>query len=586
TTFTPGSPIIWELKQIQPSVNGTTLVFAIAPDYDLGFRPMNGLSGPFIPSAYYDKWSGSEICAWLNSSQASNSVDYSLASGGVSGYGFLEQAFNAQQQEAIVPFGTIETNGSQVYDVSQKVVLGTMDEFPSWMGNRTIYPDDRSFAFRYPGTTGNYSQMKASIDDLAHGVPSSETQTDHDVAIRPVIRVSLDAPLFNSGTIYNWSVWDYPKSAVYTQNAAAQPLEVKTARAIGTQVTIPRFEWFREGPDGIVTGDVSRSAICPVRTDQLGEFKYWCVVTQGATVIETTQKVVISVVKFQEPELPCSDCHTSDVRAYHPDSGCSICHQSGDWANPSRMLDGFIKFNLSCGLDENECHGSGSIHPWHTTNVEEQHKIQNEIDVEDPLTGAAGVEDWSTAVVSNSCGGNLFDTSCHATLSTDTLLHFGNMDLMGTHNDYAKAAVQGKTKIATQLTGSGCSACHSGDRKTTINRVDNPQINCGTCHHGANYFSSDETATVQCLRPVMPAPGSGRSGASAPQKSPASIMPQKQSAPLQASPNVIELTSDLLGEKPDAEPLEAGVAEPSTIELPRGIFTIAPLLDGSSLALP
>ncbi|MCL2491552.1 MAG: DUF6273 domain-containing protein [Coriobacteriia bacterium] len=587
-TFTPGTPIRWIVIDVDDVDDPSELILAIAPEYDLGYRPINGYSGPFPLLISYRQWADSEICAWLNSSRAANGVDYSLASGGVSGYGFLETAFSKLQQATLMPFGAVEgvPNSTVGYHVDQKVVLPSHAESMEHLlidEEYSTYPADRIWALRHPGDDKLYSLW--SMSNISPSTVSS-TQYDRNIAIRPVVHIDLEAGVFDTTRALpeEFIVYEQPQSAVYALGDVPADLMVAIAPSTLFDYAVTSMDWYtlgEKGPQIVASGTL---ALTP-STTVAGRHIYWLEMTVNGQLIKTTEAIV-SVCSPQAPKLPCSDCHTNNVRKLHTESNCTLCHaQVGagemNWT-AGRPENGFADFTISCGLTEDGCHGAYSFQPWHTEEILEKHDVFNEIEVGDPQSGLAKTISFQTAVVSNSCGGNPFDLSCHAYSSIVSGFYFGNMNLMTAHNDYAKAQKLGMARVVSAELGSaGCSACHSKDQARPL--ADEKDFNCSTCHTGGAYFAGS-VETSRCLEPDFTKPfltmeeRIAAKGGVVPVKAPA--------APTEVSLGIQKLVGGLLGIAPEGEPLKAGVTELPAPELPSGFFPVGSLLDGTGILSP
>jgi len=587
-----GTPLAWRVMSLYQD---RTAELVLAPGYDLGYRPVNGtLEGYYPPFVQYEHWAGSELCAWLNSSQSASGIDYSLDGGGVDGYGFLERAFSAEQRSVLLPYGTTETGiywGHFIqYPTNQKVVLPDMAEAMKWIpySNFMSYmPDNRDWFLRTPGFTFPYGLLTHT-----KAFQLNETSFRRDVAVRPLILVDLDADLFTSPPpVPEPIIYEQPKSVTYEKDATAEPLVVRADHGEPTFPMRRDYQWYRvEGGNNVMIVGAIHEEFTPP-TDVPGRFTYVCEVINnpvGNPLKVMSVPAIVSVTLPQDASLSCSDCHTTDVRKLHKDSGCSTCHTQlpSNWGGIVPE-DGFADFEISCGLEEIGCHGAGSANLWHGEDVLDQHKVHNEFEVGDYLSVLQIPPNIPFIIESNtfnSCGGGLFDRGCHVRDSVDTPFFFGSMNFMTAHIDFAEAQAAGITQIQSGLEGPGCSACHTAPNTRPLADLDITGINCHTCHNDEPYTAQ---GLVGCegAKAVIPASldAPSSAGSLAHQQS----HQQNNAAPItQISQNIQLLVGDLLGITSSSQPLEAGVLELPSPQLPRGFFPLGSFLDGSSLLLP
>jgi len=609
SAFVPGTPIPWYVVEVGEDDGVNYAILLIARDHDIGYRPANGFAGPYPLYANYRPWAGSELSAWLNSSRASNGVDYSLETGGAGAYGvaaeygFLERAFSKEQQQlALLPYGTTEMSiFGMEFDVDQKIVLLSEDDVYSWglfLDNQ--YPADRKWSVRDPldSVSGNFYTQGYGFRPSAGGLLNfSFSRSDEDIAVRPLIRINLDAEVFENawGKADQPIIIEQPKSATYALGDSIEDLKVD-ARVEDTG-TILSYQWYRE--DGSLIEDATDPEFTPdVEPGETGRFVYYCEVTNGNSDPARTIEAIISISGKQDAQLPCSDCHSSNVRKWHTgfnrgEGYCTTCHGNApeDWSDNDYPEDGFEGYLIGCGLGDNNCHGADSDQEWHGEDILTLHNTVNEVIEVDPETGVAKYPEVKLPIGINSCGGNEGDLQCHVRNSVDSPFSFGSMNLLTAHNDYAKAQESESSLVATEALGkSGCLACHETDGKKPIIAEGNEPVTCATCHQegdnsapNASYELSTQAGNPLHYKPSKAASdnlgGSGtRTGVM-----PATPSQQTIVEPVEASLGVQHLVNGLLGTTSNVEPLEAGVVEPPAPQLPRGSFPVGSILEGSNL---
>jgi len=599
--YMPGTPLPWRVM----ASGGGSAVLVLAPGYDLGYRPANGTmdhptGGPadkfYPPFDQYEHWAGSELCAWLNSSQAASGIDYSLDAGGVDGYGFLETAFSTEQQSVLLPYGTtdwVSYLDSPVYfPINQRVVLPSMTDALAWdyFNNYAGYmPNNRNWFLRTPG---RYIPYELDFHNNVYPVPQiGSTNSRLDIAVRPVIRIDLNADFFKSPMSSKTPepiIYGQPLSATHERDALAEPLTVLAEVGDNFVSTSLSYQWYCvEGGSGnpLLAGETSKEFIPP--TDTPGRFIYVCEVMANSTlgpVSVLSAPVIVSVAIPQSAGLQCRDCHTTHVRKLHKDSECTTCHTQAprDWAG-TVPEDRFINYQITCGLEESDCHGSGSANLWHGEDVFDSHRVHNKVRSGNNVSGAVqtDIEESSTF---NSCGGGRFDRGCHVRDNGYSPFVFGNMNLMTAHNDYAKAQQAGSTQIQSGLEGPGCNACHTTLDTRPLAGTGITNINCSTCHNGEPYTTFGLVGCEGAKAIILLSADASSSAGSLTQQQ---ADQQINAAPItQISQHIQQLVGGLLGITSEEQPLEAGVLELPSPDLPRGFFPLGSLLGGSNPLLP
>ena len=579
------------------------------PSQSLGIRRINRLETLVPRSDAYDKWAGSELAAWLNSSKKGpNGIDYSLTSGGVSGYGFLETAFSNDVINYVIE-GYDSTDDLQV-------VVPTLEELVDWdldVNAKTIS--------RNPGS-GLYG-LKAGKNPE----DSKEIAATGKGIVLPVIRVNLFEVSDESRDYHEEildefdpelpTIYSQPQSVSFSVEALQGMAPTQALAEVGAALASVdldeqeqyyedylTYQWYQRTvgqPEGVPVDTEAGAALLLEATgiEGAGRYVFFCEViheVEGKTSVVRTVDIVVSVGEIQSATLTCSDCHSSNTRKWHTafkdeDGGyCGTCHTqtSKDWSETRYPEDGFEGYKIGCGLGEARCHVE-----WHGEDVFAKHEVSHEVVVGDPLTGEAVTKEYAqlrakqkdaAPLVTNSCGGSVYGSACHAVGSQQSAFYFGSMNLLTAHNDYAKALTDidestDEDIYPEALGSSGCMACHEPDGGAPLakEREAGEKISCNTCHKAENGTYKAGNATLPCYVAV-------------PQKQQAADAPRRvtgqsvetTTTATQVSGLVRELTDDLLGVTPIAKPLEAGVSTPAPLELPKTSFPVGTLLDGTS----
>lgn len=181
-------------------------------------------------------------------------------------------------------------------------------------------------------------------------------------------------------------------------------------------------------------------------------------------------------------DVECTNCHLTNVAAEHmlrSEKSCSICHENlnqdasyKDVRYESDIRD-FVKAEsfATCGTLEDGCHAQ-DWHGFDKDRVQKAHTIPE-------------------GRKSRSCSGPAGDNAtCHSMASTESLFHFGDMDLASAHNDYWSA--QNETHVTNSLYDAttsklddvrGCTLCHNAE---SISSGTQKVSSCADCHNISN----------------------------------------------------------------------------------------------------
>ena len=623
-----GSRLLWEVVDVfHPMGNATFLTLRLDGVKHLGWRPAyrEETCVPYGTDPF-DKWLDSEIAAWLNSSQVANSadsIDYSLASGGIEGYGFLQTAFNTVIIDSVLfPL-----------DDNLRVSLPFRDSYGLMHIPNTILRD--------PGMSSAYSLQKwLGVDPMVRDLNIGE-----EGIVRPIIKVYINPgnpanPTWFTPTFWRApialdapTIYSQPRSASYRIGAVPVPMAKVGAGIESEDVGVPctadhqlLYQWYLRPADGTSPVPVNAETGTPIGSAnplpdatalkagsdlQPGRYVYFCEVTHAdgvkAPVSITTVDIVISIRKQQTAQVSCSDCHTSDVRKLHKEVAggqagfCNLCHQQAPqgWSGndsfevdervPAQSISSFANFNISCGTSVAACHSGGGGpddgKQWHGESmwtVYKKHDIAGpSITIGTPVDGSPVTKLYSEVRffspdnpprIANSCGGGIYSVGCHAPNSIESNFYFGGANLMATHNDYAKAQGSGGiAKVATTKLGSaGCKACHAKDARPSA------IAGCESCHKSS--AGVYEGMSPSCFKPAafrINQAADGRADLNP-------VAKAQLGLPTEISLDIQQLVGDLLGTTPESDPLQAGIVEAPPSELGAGTFPLGSLLGGNS----
>jgi hypothetical protein len=624
-SYKTGDRLVWRVVAIEPgvgtSLDSITLALESGSQYSkgksegLGLRPANRLETlpPFFVG--YDNWADSEVVAWLNSSPVGpNGIDFSLATGGVEGFGFLETAFNPEI------FGNVIVSFEKS-TAEQLIVLPLVADFADWdleVNDTSITRDFASTKYSLKSADGKdiktgdtgflYPVIKVNLTDI------DDMEADWFASTNK--RELLDAPtIFEQPLSKSFASGSRPASAYLAKVDAAIESYAGTAEKNYNKENL-LYQWYKGTtsnrskavPVDAKTGQVltapspsnDSATLAGSGITEVGRYVFFCDVIHvdgSETVRVSSVDVVISISDSQSVnELKCSQCHSSNVRKLHQDIDngqdgfCSLCHKKTpkSWdadALQDGFKDGFTDYYVSCGFEDVACHGSGEKAAgyggeWHGEDVLALHDVVNMVEVGDPDSGEAQLKDYVSLRdaldskplrVTNSCGGGVYGGGCHSLDSRDSRFYFGSMNLLTAHNDYATA--QGSTLVETDALGTaGCLACHDQEGGKPLVGI---AKTCDACHNKANgtYF---EDSKLPCYKPVRVG------GSETAARTVGTPNQQKVQEPAQASLGIQRLIGGLLGEPANVRPLEAGVLSLPSPELNRGFFPVGSLLDGTS----
>jgi hypothetical protein len=623
--LTAGQPLKWRVVAIESgtvvdgsatSEDAASLVLVL-DEGSLGIRPVNRFETcmPLQPLGN-DPWTQSELSAWLNSSATGpNGIDFSLGNNSIEGFGLLETAFSSEIIAILLPVSDTPAD--------QTVVVPLATEFLSWgieTPEATITRNAGIAPYTLQALTGTQlSNLK--VNETGRVVPVIRVNTAtlesaaNDYFESVSYKETLDVP-----TIYR-----QPVSVMTSISARASQSELASVGAAVESMSIEereaapehlKYQWYQliegasqpipvDASTGLATEDGQARPGSEAATlegsliTEVGRYVFYCQIIHDdgqARSGVNSAAIVISISASQEASLKCSDCHSSNIRTIHRgiegrEGGyCSVCHRRAPqgWADNRIPEKGFTDFNISCGLNDAECHGSSASAPWHGEDLQAEHAVSYRVEVGDPASGKAVKKEYAQLkaaqgdplfVAANSCSGGVYSTGCHALNSSESSFYFGAMNLMTVHNDYAKAQATGGALVRTKALGSsGCTVCHEMDRRPDPIK----DRDCSSCHVKGNgsYFEQAATASngSACFKPVSPKDTAAKKLAAT-----ATTSDKPQAAPpVSVSLAVQQLVGTLIGTPLEAEPLEAGVVAPATMVMPAGTFPLGSLLEGAS----
>ena len=181
------APILWRIMEKDLLSDKQTVTFM--SEYILEYRP-------YDPSWDHNKWSGSDICKYLNGD-------------------FLTTAFTTEEQEYIVKYSNVQEKGYRETDTfipNQKIVLPSVNEVKDggtfgWneYGHRKAENADgyrgtpnlnKAWWLRSPGVNINFA---AYVYSDGSGLDNG-TLVDYSLGVRPALKLNLSSVLFTSVT--------------------------------------------------------------------------------------------------------------------------------------------------------------------------------------------------------------------------------------------------------------------------------------------------------------------------------------------------------------------------------------------------
>lgn len=184
------TPILWRVMSTDKPATDATGTVTLLADGAVDTRA-------YDPYAHY-KWSGSDICAWLNGgtrsvSDGSGNSDYSTS-------GFLPTQFTDVEKAAMESeYSNIVEQGyksSDTYTPNQTVVLPSVTEADSWFSSDNNRKLSDWWRLRSPGS----ENFCAAYVDENGSVNSGGRDVDSSYGVRPAFNLNLEKVLFTSAS--------------------------------------------------------------------------------------------------------------------------------------------------------------------------------------------------------------------------------------------------------------------------------------------------------------------------------------------------------------------------------------------------